>query len=254
MEGLCYEEKTVSFVLSRTKITCEIRKEKNIHTHICSPNILPPLLPSMVRHNHDANARLSSEAQSELKREESDDNARNKADLANALAEEKDCVTRYRKLVRRKMELLALKQSHAAAKREESDNARINADLANAFAEEKDCCKRLIELQDRKNELLFKEANVPLEQREPSPDSDDFDVEEEVGSTDRNSQTNDDNTTKTTRKFNALEKRLDLLEEDVMDLQMNNDKMVLAYAAAVPFVLTFAMYCLRHFASSMSRD
>ena len=192
-------------------ITCEIRKEKNIHTHICSPNILPPLLPSMVRHNHDANippaiARLSSEAQSELKREESDDNARNKADLANA------------------------------------------------FAEEKDCCKRLIELQDRKNELLFKEANVPLEQQEPSPDSDDFDVEEEVGSTDRNSQTNDDNTTKTTRKFNALEKRLDLLEEDVMDLQMNNDKMVLAYAAAVPFVLTFAMYCLRHFASSMSRD
>jgi|TARA_B100001175_G_scaffold313088_1_gene320123 hypothetical protein len=165
----------------------------------------------MVRHNHDANippaiARLSSEAQSELKREESDDNARNKADLANA------------------------------------------------FAEEKDCCKRLIELQDRKNELLFKEANVPLEQQEPSPDSDDFDVEEEVGSTDRNSQTNDDNTTKTTRKFNALEKRLDLLEEDVMDLQMNNDKMVLAYAAAVPFVLTFAMYCLRHFASSMSRD
>ena len=192
-------------------ITCEIRKEKNIHTHICYPNILPPLLPSMVRHNHDANippanARLSSEAQSELKREESDDNARN------------------------------------------------NADLANAFAEEKDCCKRLIELQDRKNELLFKEANVPLEQQEPSPDSDDFDVEEEVGSTDRNSQTNDDNTTKTTRKFNALEKRLDLLEEDVMDLQMNNDKMVLAYAAAVPFVLTFAMYCLRHFASSMSRD
>ena len=192
-------------------ITCEIRKEKNIHTHICSPNILPPLLPSMVRHNHDANippanARLFSEAQSELKREESDDNARNKADLANA------------------------------------------------FAEEKDCCKRLIELQDRKNELLFKEANVPLEQQEPSPDSDDFDVEEEVGSTDRNSQTNDDNTTKTTRKFNALEKRLDLLEEDVMDLQMNNDKMVLAYAAAVPFVLTFAMYCLRHFASSMSRD
>ena len=192
-------------------ITCEIRKEKNIHTHICYPNILPPLLPSMVRHNHDANippanARLSSEAQSELKREESDDNARNKADLANA------------------------------------------------FAEEKDCCKRLIELQDRKNELLFKEANVPLEQQEPSPDSDDFDVEEEVGSTDRNSQTNDDNTTKTTRKFNALEKRLDLLEEDVMDLQMNNDKMVLAYAAAVPFVLTFAMYCLRHFASSMSRD
>ena len=192
-------------------ITCEIRKEKNIHTHICYPNILPPLLPSMVRHNHDANippaiARLSSEAQSELKREESD------------------------------------------------DNARINADLANAFAEEKDCCKRLIELQDRKNELLFKEANVPLEQQEPSPDSDDFDVEEEVGSTDRNSQTNDDNTTKTTRKFNALEKRLDLLEEDVMDLQMNNDKMVLAYAAAVPFVLTFAMYCLRHFASSMSRD
>ena len=192
-------------------ITCEIRKEKNIHTHICSPNILPPLLPSMVRHNHDANippanARLFSEAQSELKREESDDNARNKADLANA------------------------------------------------FAEEKDCCKRLIELQDRKNELLFKEANVPLDQQEPSPDSDDFDVEEEVGSTDRNSQTNDDNTTKTTRKFNALEKRLDLLEEDVMDLQMNNDKMVLAYAAAVPFVLTFAMYCLRHFASSMSRD
>ena len=192
-------------------ITCEIRKEKNIHTHICYPNILPPLLPSMVRHNHDANippanARLSREAQSELKREESDDNARNKADLANA------------------------------------------------FAEEKDCCKRLIELQDRKNELLFKEANVPLEQQEPSPDSDDFDVEEEVGSTDRNSQTNDDNTTKTTRKFNALEKRLDLLEEDVMDLQMNNDKMVLAYAAAVPFVLTFAMYCLRHFASSMSRD
>ena len=192
-------------------ITCEIRKEKNIHTHICYPNILPPLLPSMVRHNHDANippaiARLSSEAQSELKREESD------------------------------------------------DNARINADLANAFAEEKDCCKRLIELQDRKNELLFKEANVPLEQQEPSPDSDDFDVEEEVGSTDRNSQTNDDNTTKTTRKFNALEKRLDLLEEDVMDLQMNNDRMVLAYAAAVPFVLTFAMYCLRHFASSMSRD
>ena len=191
-------------------ITCEIRKEKNIHTHICSPNILPPLLPSMVRHNHDANippanARLFSEAQSELKREE-------------------------------------------------SDNARINANLANAFAEEKDCCKRLIELQDRKNELLFKEANVPLEQQEPSPDSDDFDVEEEVGSTDRNSQTNDDNTTKTTRKFNALEKRLDLLEEDVMDLQMNNDKMVLAYAAAVPFVLTFAMYCLRHFASSMSRD
>ena len=239
-------------------MTCEIRKEKNIRTHICHPNILP-LLPSMVRHNHDANippaiARLSSEAQSELKREESDDNARNKADLANALAEEKDCVTRYRKLVRRKMELLALKQSHAAAKREESDNARINADLANAFAEEKDCCKRLIELQDRKNELLFKEANVPLEQQEPSPDSDDFDVEEEVGSTDRNSQTNDDNTTKTTRKFNALEKRLDLLEEDVMDLQMNNDKMVLAYAAAVPFVLTFAMYCLRHFASSMSRD
>ena len=210
--GLCYEGKTVSFVLSRTKITCEIRKEKNIHTHICYPNILPPLLPSMVvRHNHDANvppanARLSSEAQSELKREESDDNARNKANLANA------------------------------------------------FAEEKDCCKRLIELQDRKNELLFKEANVPLEQQEPSPDSDDFDVEEEVGSTDRNSQTNDDNTTKTTRKFNALEKRLDLLEEDVMDLQMNNDKMVLAYAAAVPFVLTFAMYCLRHFASSMSRD
>ena len=192
-------------------ITCEIRKEKNIHTHICSPNILPPLLPSMVRHNHDANippanARLFSEAQSELKREESDDNARNKADLANALAEEKDC------------------------------------------------CKRLIELQDRKNELLFKEANVPLEQQEPSPDSDDFDVEEEVGSTDRNSQTNNDNTTKTTRKFNALEKRLDLLEEDVMDLQMNNDRMVLAYAAAVPFVLTFAMYCLRHFASSMSRD
>ena len=240
-------------------ITCEIRKEKNIHTHICYPNILPPLLPSMVRHNHDANilpanARLFSEAKSELKREESDDNARNKADLANALAEEKDCVTRYRKLVRRKMELLALKQSLAAAKREESDNARINANLANAFAEEKDCCKRLIELQDRKNELLFKEANVPLEQQEPSPDSDDFDVEEEVGSTDRNSQTNDDNTTKTTRKFNALEKRLDLLEEDVMDLQMNNDKMVLAYAAAVPFVLTFAMYCLRHFASSMSRD
>ena len=200
------------------------------------------------------NTILSSEAQSELKREESDDNARNKADLANALAEEKDCVTRYRKLERRKNELFALKQSHAAAKREESDNARINADLANAFAEEKDCCKRLIELQDRKNELLFKEANVPLEQQEPSPDSDDFDVEEEVGSTDRNSQTNDDNTTKTTRKFNALEKRLDLLEEDVMDLQMNNDKMVLAYAAAVPFVLTFAMYCLRHFASSMSRD
>ena len=96
-------------------MTCEIRKEKNIRTHICHPNILP-LLPSMVRHNHDANARLSSEAQSELKREESDDNARNKADLANALAEEKDCVTRYRKLVRRKMELLALKQSHAAAK------------------------------------------------------------------------------------------------------------------------------------------
>jgi hypothetical protein len=152
------------------------------------------------------------------------------------------------------MELLALRGFTVGPKREESDNARINADLANAFAEEKDCCKRLIELQDRKNELLFKEANVPLEQQEPSPDSDDFDVEEEVGSTDRNSQTNDDNTTKTTRKFNALEKRLDLLEEDVMDLQMNNDKMVLAYAAAVPFVLTFAMYCLRHFASSMSRD
>jgi len=38
-----------------------------------------------------------------------------------------------------------------------------------------------------------------------------------------------------------------------MDLQINND-VVLAYAAAVPFVLTFAMYCLRHFASSMSRD
>ena len=228
------------------------KRKKYPHTYL--PSKYPSsLLPSMVRHNHDANARLSSEAQSELKREESDDNARNKADLANALAEEKDCVTRYRKLVRRKMELLALKQSHAAAKREESDNARINADLANAFAEEKDCCKRLIELQDRKNELLFKEANVPLEQREPSPDSDDFDVEEEVGSTDRNSQTNDDNTTKTTRKFNALEKRLDLLEEDVMDLQMNND-VVLAYAAAVPFVLTFAMYCLRHFASSMSRD
>lgn len=98
------------------------------------------------------------------------------------------------------------------------------------------------------------DANVPPEQQQqPSPDSDDFDVEEGVGSTEGNSQTNDDNTT-TTRKFNALEKRLDLLEEDVMDLQMNNDKMVLAYAAAVPFVLTFAMYCLRHFASSMSRD
>ena len=211
----------------------------------------------MVRHNHDANARLSSEAQSELKREESDDNARINADLANALVEEKDCDTRYGELVRRKMELLALKQSHAAEKREESDNARINADLANAFAEEKDCFKRLIELKDRKNELLkrFKEANVPLEQQEPSPDSDDFDVEEEVGSTDRNSQTNDDNTTKTTRKFNALEKRLDLLEEDVMDLQMINDKMVLVFAAAVSFVLT-PLLCshLRHFASSMSRD
>ena len=98
------------------------------------------------------------------------------------------------------------------------------------------------------------DANVPPEQQQqPLPDSDDFDFEEGVGSTEGNSQTNDDNTT-TTRKFNALEKRLDLLEEDVMDLQMNNDKMVLAYAAAVPFVLTFTMYCLRHFASSMSRD
>jgi len=160
----------------------------------------------MVRHNHDANvppanAILSSEAQSELKREESD-NARINADLANALLEAN--------------ELLALKQSHAAAK-------------------------------------SFKEANVPPEQRQPSPDSDDFDFEEGVGSTEGNSQTNDDNTTKTTRKFNALEKRLDLLEEDVMDLQINND-VVLVYAAAVPFVLTFAMYCLRHFASSMSRD
>jgi len=209
--GLCYEGKTVSFVLSFNQSHARSEEKKISTTHICSPNILPPLLPSMVvRHNHDANvppanARLSSEAQSELKREESDDNARNKANLANA------------------------------------------------FAEEKDCCKRLIELQDRKNELLFKEANVPLEQQEPSPDSDDFDVEEEVGSTEGNSQTNDDNTTKTTRKFNALEKRLDLLEEDVMDLQINND-VVLAYAAAVPFVLTFAMYCLRHFASSMSRD
>ena len=137
----------------------------------------------MSRHNQDANvppenAMLSSEAQSELKREESD------------------------------------------------NNARINAD-----------------------------KNVPPEQRQqPSSDSDDFGIEEEVGSTEGNSQTNDDNATFTTRKFNALEKRLDLLEEDVMDLQMNNDKMVLAYAAAVPFVLTFAMCCLRHFASSMSRD
>ncbi|CAL6302087.1 unnamed protein product [Bathycoccus prasinos] len=99
----------------------------------------------MVRHNHDANvppanAILSSEAQSELKREESD-NARINADLANALLEAN--------------ELLALKQSHAAAK-------------------------------------SFKEANVPPEQRQPSPDSDDFDFEEGVGSTEGNSQTNDD--------------------------------------------------------------
>ena len=266
-DGLCYEGKTVSFVLSFTSHMRDPKRKKYPHT-LYYPNILP-LLPSMVRHNHDANvppanARLFSEAQSELKREESDNNARNKADLANAFAEEEDCVTRYRKLVRRKKELLALKESHAAAKREESENARINVNLANALAEEKDCEKRLIELLDRKNELFalkqshaaaksFKEANVPPEQRQPSPDSYDFDVEEGVGSTEGNSQTNDDNTT-TARKFNALEKRLDLLEEDVMDLQMNNDKMVLAYAAAVPFVLTFAIYCLRHFASSMSRD
>ena len=177
------------------------KKKKYPHT-LYYPNILP-LLPSMVRHNHDANvppanARLSSEAQSELK-----------PDLADALLEATSKAT-YK-------QLLALKQSLAETVKS------------------------------------FKEANVPPEQRQPSPDSDDFDVEEEVGSTEGNSQTNDDNTT-TTRKFNALEKRLDLLEEDVMDLQMNNDKMVLAYAAAVPFVLTFAMYCLRHFASSKSRD
>ena len=221
-------------------------EKKKISTYLYLISKYPSsLLPSMVRHNHDANDAPANTILNAV------------ADLANVCAEEKDCVNRYGKLARRKMELFALRGSYTAAKREESDNARINADLANAFAEEKDCCKRLIELQDRKNELqnelLFKEANVPLEQQEPSPDSDDFDVEEEVGSTDRNSQTNDDNTTKTTRKFNALEKRLDLLEEDVMDLQMNNDK-ILALAAAVPFVLTFAMYCLRHFASSMSRD
>ena len=87
----------------------------------------------MSRHNQNANvppanAMLSSEAQSELKREESD------------------------------------------------NNARINAD-----------------------------KNVPPEQRQqPSPDSDDFGIEEEVGSTEGNSQTNDDNATFTTRKFNAL--------------------------------------------------
>ena len=98
------------------------------------------------------------------------------------------------------------------------------------------------------------DANVPPEQQQqPSTDSDDFDFEEGVGSTEGNSQTNDDNNTATHKKFNALEKRLDLLEEDVMDLQIKND-VVLAYAATVPFVLTFALYCLRHFASSMSRD
>ena len=61
------------------------------------------------------NTILSSEAQSELKREESD-NARINADLANALSQERDCQTRLTILERRKNELLALKQSHAAAK------------------------------------------------------------------------------------------------------------------------------------------
>jgi hypothetical protein len=61
------------------------------------------------------NTILSSEAQSELKREESD-NARINADLANALSQERDCLTRLTILERRKNELLALKQSHAAAK------------------------------------------------------------------------------------------------------------------------------------------
>jgi len=99
------------------------------------------------------------------------------------------------------------------------------------------------------------DANVPPEQQQqPSPDSDSDDFEEGVGSTEEgNSQTNDDTTTATQKKFNAFEKRLDVLEEDVMDLQISND-VVLACAAAVPFVLTFALYCLRHFASSMSRD
>ena len=61
------------------------------------------------------NTILSSEAQSELKREESD-NARINADLANALSQERDCQTRLTILERRKNELLALKQSHAASK------------------------------------------------------------------------------------------------------------------------------------------
>ena len=61
------------------------------------------------------NTILSSEAQSELKREESD-NARINADLANALAQESDCLSRVTTLERRKNELLALKQTHAAAK------------------------------------------------------------------------------------------------------------------------------------------
>ena len=44
------------------------------------------------------------------------DNARINADLANVLSQERDCQTRLTILERRKNELLALKQSHAAAK------------------------------------------------------------------------------------------------------------------------------------------
>ena len=58
---------------------------------------------------------LSSEAQSELKREESD-NARINSDIAKERLQERDCLSRLTVLECRKSELLALKQTHVAAK------------------------------------------------------------------------------------------------------------------------------------------
>ena len=58
---------------------------------------------------------LSSEACSELKREESD-SARINSDIAKERLQENDCLSRMNVLERRKNELLSLKQTHVAAK------------------------------------------------------------------------------------------------------------------------------------------
>ena len=58
---------------------------------------------------------LSSEACSELKREESD-NARINSDIAKERLQENDCLSRMNVLECRKSELLSLKQTHVAAK------------------------------------------------------------------------------------------------------------------------------------------